>query len=250
MSQVRKIIKHANYKTYQNDQETAAGIEIDDLYLVIYGRVTIYKDRIKARKLIEGCIFEKNYFVELTRDPIEPKRPINFTLKAKKDTMLLIITKDDFYNVIYNHMRDELHHKLYTLRSCNIFIDVKTKDLIDLASNLSLVTKTYNEVIVKQWQKLTKCYIVAKGVCKSVIDRINNVSTIPSVYARRSELPPQKALLFGMRDFHTAQPSPRGELHKKKQPITLSNYSYNNQLVGSNNSGVLYYKSHVRFRIK
>ena len=119
-----------------------------------------------------------------------------------------------------------------------------------MASNLSLVTKSYNEVIVKQWQKLTKCYIVAKGICKSVIDRINNVSTIPSIYARRSELPPPTALLFGLRDFHTAQPSPREKLHKKNQPITLSNYSYNNQLLGSNNSGISYYKSHVRFKVK
>jgi len=256
-----KMLESAEYKIYEKDEEIVECVNINDLYIVLHGIVNVYSNGKELIKILEeGHIFAEELYLESNYNPTGYSKYSCKTIllkTAKKPAEILIIPRETFSDLIYKEMKEELFHKLYTLKKCPLFEEIPIVELINFASNLQLNHKHYCEIIIRQGEVPQKCYIIASGACKSLYENIVKGSSEPSEYARKSQKKQPLALRFGNTKFSSQSPIKNRVLRdpalklSKQNNEKLLNFSYNNQIVSMDqNTGKFTYKSHVILLMK
>eukprot|EP01022_Parablepharisma_sp_SALTPOND_P014143 TRINITY_DN1903_c0_g2_i1.p1 TRINITY_DN1903_c0_g2~~TRINITY_DN1903_c0_g2_i1.p1 ORF type:complete len:674 (-),score=41.81 TRINITY_DN1903_c0_g2_i1:3296-5317(-) len=246
-----EMLSNVEYKEFSKDQIIIEASDIQDIYVVLCGAITVYTNTdTNVKRLVGGDIFGEELIVESDHNPTGCVKYSDtiFGMKVVKSTSVLVFPKSLLADIIYREMQDELYQKLYVMKTCPLFSNIPVVELLNLASRLPMVVKHYCEIIAKQSEIPNKCYIVASGVCKSLFECTVRTSATPSFYARKSHKRPLKALRFGLAEFNS---SAAFDEHNKisardngKDERAL-NFSYDNQVVCKTRAGTMTYKSHV-----
>ncbi len=244
-----RVLRQATFRSFRKDEILVEGQTIQDIYIVLHGSVIVFSNtRDFTKRLMDGELFGEELFVESEFNPtgVTKYSYSKFTMKAREDADVLVLPRQDFANIVYKDMKDELYHKLYTLKSCALFAYVPVIELVPFAAKLKFEMKHYCEIIVRQSQSPPCCCIVASGVCKVLFELITKGSLTPSKYARRSQQKPERALWFGTTSFHSKGTSKaaKGRMPQTGKSRAL-NFSYENQVVSKAANGDVEYKTHV-----
>jgi hypothetical protein len=225
-----EIIKEGQLKRYTNTDTINHN---DQIFIILKGKVDVLINNKIIKRLSIGNIYTKEYYT--TGDD-------SISIEVKANTYTFVINRDKFIEMMHTKLKKEFYLKLYTIKSCSIFIDIPLPQLLIFALNLELTKKQYNEVIIKQGKVPMKCYVVAKGLCRLVVDSIETMPSSPSIYARNSQRNKPKALRFGMNNFSMKKTLKSNEITIDS---TKNNFSYENQLLGRTIGGSIRYKAQV-----
>ena len=230
-----EIIKKGYLKHYTSDDT----INHDEqIFVILKGKADVLINNEIIKILNVGDLFTKEYYTTYNNSTTD-----SINIQSRATTYAFIINRAKFIEIIHTKLKKEFYLKLYTIKSCSIFADIPLSQLLTFSLNLKFTKKQYNEVIIKQGKIPMKCYIVAKGLCRLVVDSVETMASNPSIYARNSQKIKPKALRFGMSNFS------RKKVLKNIEVLLVDsnedNFSYENQLLGRTIRGSIRYKAQV-----
>jgi CRP-like cAMP-binding protein/tetratricopeptide (TPR) repeat protein len=165
------VLKIADFKYYAKGETVIVEGEYgDSMFVILQGSIVVEKRQPGSTigMVVVQTLYDGDQFGELAllsgHDSSTQRR--NATCIAGEDSYLLSISKQDYHNVLLKLMRNDIEGKIKFLQSLRLFVDVDSKNLIPLASNLSPRIYRVNDVILAQGQIPEGLYIIYKGHCR------------------------------------------------------------------------------------
>jgi len=189
------------FRLMKNETFVYKKAEISSIFYVIQGKVKIFNENNEYSRIIKfGQIFAEDLFFETKFNNIGYTKHYydKFSIICVEDnTYILSTPREQFDKIISKELRNELFRKLYTLKKCRLFKEIPIDQLLQMTSRIQIKSCHYWELLQKQNEEPSKCYIISQGLCRAVYELNTVGNQLPKECIRKYMVKPIPPLKFG-----------------------------------------------------